>query len=124
MTRVNLVSPDVLWDEHLIAELREIPRIPNAVFSGKIKSQPPSEFKLGQGHVLFFTDKLVWLKKRYNELYLESLKRGFNVIYRFPSVFGHIEWEPSGIDIQLSCDRIAERKPKKPHYYGVKYDAI
>jgi len=35
MTRINLVPPEELCDQHLLAELRELPRIPNAVLKGR-----------------------------------------------------------------------------------------
>ena len=54
MTRINLVPPAELCDQHLLAEHRELTRIPNAVAKGKyhLKGQP-TEYKLGEGHVRF-----------------------------------------------------------------------
>lgn len=54
MTRINLVPPEELCDQHLLAEHRELTRIPNAVAKGKyhLKGQP-AEYKLGEGHVRF-----------------------------------------------------------------------
>ena len=65
MTRINLVPPEELCDQHLLAEHRELTRIPNAVAKGKyhLKGQP-AEYKLGEGHVRFFFNKLAFLKKR------------------------------------------------------------
>ena len=50
MTRINLVPPAELCDQHLLAEHRELTRIPNAVAKGKfsLKGQP-SDYKLGEG---------------------------------------------------------------------------
>ena len=47
MTRINLVSPAELCDQHLLAEHRELTRIPNAVAKGKfsLKGQP-DDYKL------------------------------------------------------------------------------
>ena len=39
----------------------------------------PDRFKLGKGHVKFFYNKLLHLKKRYVRLHEECIKRGFNV---------------------------------------------
>lgn len=81
MTRINVGYPvEKLTTKHLIAEHREIKRIPNTVASGKalIKNIPDS-FRLGTGHVKFFYDKLGYLLARYKELYAECIKRGFNV---------------------------------------------
>lgn len=63
MTRINLVPPSELCDQHLLAEHRELTRIPNAVAKGKfhLKGQP-TEYKLGEGHVRFFFNKMAFLK--------------------------------------------------------------
>ena len=83
MTRVNAgIHPSELCDKHLLAEHREIKRIPNIVKSGKADlSSIPTEFSLGKGHVRFFYNKLLYLKKRYIEIYQESKRRGFEVTW-------------------------------------------
>lgn len=81
MTRINTgIRAKELPDKLLLAELREIKRIPNVIRQGKynMKGQP-EEFTLGTGHVKFFYDKLEYLLNRYNELRWEALYRGFNV---------------------------------------------
>ena len=81
MTRINIGVPvKTLTSKHLLAEHREIKRIPNVVARGRYnpKSIPPS-FSLGKGHVSFFYNKLGYLKKRYQELYQECKERGYNV---------------------------------------------
>ena len=81
MTRINVrISPTELTDKHLLAEHREIKRIPNCVAKGKYNMNGiPERFKLGTGHVKFFYNKLLHLRKRYIRLYEECIKRGFNV---------------------------------------------
>ena len=81
MTRINVgISPAELNDKHLMAEHREIKRIPNCVAKGKYNMEGiPDKFKLGTGHVKFFYNKLLYLKNRYISLYNECIKRGFNV---------------------------------------------
>lgn len=82
VTRINVaVLPKELPDKLLLAEHREITRIPNAVKSGRavIKSIP-DRFTLGQGHVKFFYNKLLYLKKRYESLYEQCIHRGFKVM--------------------------------------------
>ena len=121
MTRINLVPPADLWDKHLLAELRELPRIPNGVLAGKYRSSPPRDFCLGAGHVLFFTDKLGWLKNRYDKLMEEATHRGFRVEYRFPPIDGmegKIDWSPRNQDVTMSKRRIEQRTPKDRKYYG------
>lgn len=81
MTRINSgVEPYELSRQHLLAELREIKRIPNAVKNGRYSLKNiPENFKLGTGHVTFFYDKLGYLLHRYTKLRLEAVKRGYNV---------------------------------------------
>ena len=81
MTRINVGIPPVeLINQHLIAEHREIKRIPNCIAKGKYNMEGiPEKFKLGKGHVKFFYNKLEYLFTRYVKLYLECKDRGFNV---------------------------------------------
>ena len=83
MTRINVgVKPRELSNKHLLSEHREIKRIPNKIRSGKyVLKGKPEEFKLGEGHVKFFYDKLLYLKKRYLKIYAECIKRRFKVTY-------------------------------------------
>lgn len=83
MTRINVgVFPRELSDRHLLAEHREIKRIPNNIRSGKFNMNGiPKEFTLGTGHVKFFYDKLLYLRKRYKRIYAECCKRKFKVTY-------------------------------------------
>lgn len=80
MTRINAgLKPKELTDKHLLAEHREIKRIPNHLAKfGKPKAIP-KQFTLGTGHVLFFIDKGKYLLERYFEVYRECKNRGFNV---------------------------------------------
>lgn len=81
MTRINVaIKPAELPDKLLLAELREIKRIPNVIRQGKYNlSGIPDQFTLGTGHVKFFYNKLEYLLKRYLALRREALERGFNV---------------------------------------------
>lgn len=81
MTRINAgIEVVELCDAHLLAEHRELPRIPNTIKSGKAKIDlEPLKFSLGSGHVKFFYPRLKYLKNRYMSIYTECLKRGFNV---------------------------------------------
>ena len=83
MTRINAgIKPAELTDKHLLAEAREIKRVPNCIKAGRYSMVgQPDTFRLGTGHVKFFYDKLHYLKKRYDKIYRECVKRGFNVTY-------------------------------------------
>lgn len=81
MTRINIgIGPKLIKTKHLLAEHREIKRIPNTVRSGKaIIKDIPQEFCLGKGHVKFFYNKLGYLLNRYKQIYNECLYRKCNV---------------------------------------------
>lgn len=81
MTRINIgIHPSKLCNKHLLAEHREIKRIPNMIHRGRYKLENiPKQFTLGKGHVCFFYDKLLYLKNRYISLHKECIRRGFHV---------------------------------------------
>jgi len=119
MTRINVaIKPIELTDKHLMAEHREIKRIPNCIAKGRynMKGQP-SEFTLGTGHVKFFYDKLGYLKTRYESLYAECIKRGFNVQY-YGDAWSNIpnnlmgDYTPTNRDREIILERINERLSK------------
>lgn len=119
MTRINVaIKPIELTDKHLMAEHREIKRIPNCVAKGKFNMKgQPKEFTLNTGHVKFFYDKLGYLKERYESLYAECIRRGFNVQYygdAWNDVPTHLmgNYTPTQRDRELLLERIAERLSK------------
>ena len=81
MTRINVaVKPMELNNRMLMAEHREIKRIPNCIKKGRYNLDGiPEQFTLGKGHVKFFYNKLEYLHDRYVDLYNECINRGFNV---------------------------------------------
>lgn len=116
MTRINCgIPPAELTDKHLMAEHREIKRIPNCINKGRFSMKgQPSTFTLGTGHVKFFYDKLLYLKKRYEQLYLECKRRKFNVTdYSecWDKVPEHLnnDYIPTDFDRILIRERIIER---------------
>ena len=119
MTRVNCgIPPAELSKKHLMAEAREIKRIPNCVAKGRynIKGQP-KKFTLGEGHVKFFYDKLGYLKKRYEELYADCIRRKINVQYygnAWDNVPKHLmgDYIPTEEDKIIVRQRIFERLNK------------
>jgi hypothetical protein len=116
MTRINIGIPvKQLTDKHLMAEHRELKRIPNVVSRGRYNLKTaPKEFTLGKGHVSFFYDKLGYLKDRYIELYNECRERGFNVqsyLSSWDGVPSHLmnNYHPTEKDIKIVSERIADR---------------
>lgn len=141
MTRVNFgISVRCLTDEHLLAEHREIKRIPGAYLtalrSGSI-SRVPKKFCLGAGHVLFFINKPRYTLRRYMQIYRECLRRGFDVQSYETNWDCYSEGAKSktvratDADRAMLIARISERIKSSPkrtfHYYGTplsKRDAI
>jgi len=83
MTRINAgIRARLLTDEHLLAEHREIKRIPS-LFKKRLESSKfddiPKVFSLGSGHVKFFLDKGDYTCGRYEELRYECINRNFTV---------------------------------------------
>ena len=122
MTRIHLVPPSELCDQHLLAEHRELTRIPNAVAKGKFNLQgQPTDYKLGEGHVRFFFNKLAFLKRRYDELHLECKARGFNVQYIWPENLPQnaelwADYQATPEALALNRERIALRLPIKARF--------
>lgn len=128
MTRINVVPVETLCDQHLLAEHRELTRIPNSILSGKAKVDVlkiPKEYTLGTGHVRFFYDKLEFLYNRYNQIHNECINRGFNVTHIWPSEvhMGNLKfkylfknWAITEDAININKARIMERMPAKPRF--------
>ena len=121
MTRINsAIAVETLTDEHLLAEHREIKRMP-ACLRKSIKSggigKIPSAFVLGSGHVNFFLNKQYFLMRRYNKIYQECIRRGFNVVdyssnwdwikNEYPQYFN--DYKPSKEEKEYLIQRISER---------------
>lgn len=119
MTRINVgIKPSTLTQKHLIAEHREIKRIPNMISSGRaIIKDIPETFRLGPGHVKFFYNKLGYLKQRYEEIYKECINRGYNVTY-YGNAWDKVpktlmgDYTPTKHDIKIITQRINERLNK------------
>lgn len=116
MTRINVGIPvRSLSGKHLIAEHREIKRIPNIIVSGKAKIKDiPLKFTLGKGHVKFFYNKCGYLLNRYKLIYLECIERGYKV-QNYESAWDKVpkelmgDYNPSIKDREIVEQRIKER---------------
>jgi len=76
MTRINAgIPPEKLMDWHLIAEINEMPRL-NELYNRVVNfNDIPNRFTLGKGHLKFFMNKGLYLRKRYVALLREERKR-------------------------------------------------
>jgi hypothetical protein len=127
MTRISSgIKPIELCDKMLLAEHREIIRIPNTIKSGKaIVENVPNSFRLGAGHVKFFYNKGKYLFDRYKDLHQECLERGFNV-QNYSSCFDNLppklynDWQETDKVRPIVIKRINERlaNMKNIKYYS------
>ena len=130
MTRINIVEPSELTDQHLIAEYREIFMVAgslNRTLNSKVgykESKVPKRYTLNKGHVYFFYNKGAYLHRRYHELIDEMLRRGFkpDKLRVFPTkVFVenglYNDWTPTIEDQKVIRERIAFRISQKPNWY-------
>jgi deoxyribonuclease (pyrimidine dimer) len=126
MTRINIINPCDLLDQHLIAEWRELPRIPNTIKSGKAKldlSNINLCYKLGSGHVKFFYNKLLFLKIRHDkicdELDKRSIKRNPLIKVELSQIDPKLcnDWSPRPIDYIVNIERLVERWDARKRAY-------
>ena len=130
MTRINIIEPTELTDQHLIAEYREMIMVPSSLKrtlvskSGYQEKKVPKKFTLNGGHVYFFYNKGKYLDKRYKQLIKEMRRRGFNPdpnrifptdIFKKNGLYN--DWMPTIEDQKIIRQRIAERIASKPNWY-------
>ncbi len=123
MVRINLINPKFLADQHLIAEYNEILMLLGYVQKNPnlILSKIPKKYKLGEGHILFFKNKLKYLERRFEIIKKEMNKRGFNCrikinIKKFDKNLVN-EWNPKSADKEIIKKRLIKKINLKPSYY-------
>lgn len=121
MTRINVVPVETLSRQHLVAEYREITRLPGnlqAWLNRKTKApdfrEIPPQYKLGEGHVKFFYNKFKFLEKRFEALVAEMQARGYNPKFTDSSIFRvdnlyYNDYTPTQEAIEINIQRIKER---------------
>lgn len=134
MTRINLVPPEELMDQHLFAEFREIKMVPKSLRRSiaargrdDVLRKVPAAYTLDTGHVSFFYDKGEYLRKRYEALKTELERRGINFnrdsLLDPDGVFNALErnfnqdYDPTPEALAIIRTRIAEKIALKPHWY-------
>ncbi len=130
MTRINLVEPFELTDQHLVAEYREIfmvgsslQRSLNSKNWEKTLANIPKKYTLNKGHVTFFYDKGKYLCKRYDSLIEEMKNRGMKPdserkfkTEQWPNELFN-DWTPEEDDYKVIRARIKEKIEMKPDWY-------
>lgn len=124
MTRVNLVDPKELTDQHLKAEHLEIGYLIGALrrsLKSKTPIEIPKNFTLGKGHVKFFYNKVLYLQNRHQQLKDEGARRGINLNYQIDwsglPAWTMNNWTPTEDDKDIVRQRIAEKLAIKPGWY-------
>ena len=130
MTRINLVPPEELSDQHLVAEYREIFMIGSSLQRSlrspnwkNTKESIPKQFTLNKGHVKFFYDKGKYLSERYDELIKEMKRRKMSPdplrIFKkeqWPDELFN-SWKANDYDLKVIRKRITTKINLKPDWY-------
>ena len=130
MTRINIINPKELTDQHLIAEYREIFMVGSSLQRSlksknweKTLANIPKKYTLNKGHVTFFYNKGKYLYKRYELLIEEMKNRGMNPdserkfkTEQWPDELFN-DWEPEPDDYNVIRARIKEKIEMKPDWY-------
>lgn len=126
MTRINIVEPEQLTKQHLLAEYRELPRVFTHVLKAIESSKTlndfniPDKYTIGKGHVTFFYNKCRYLFERWikiisilknsnydlSEDYIDKSTRNFIEI---PEQYKG-EYSPTPEEIYLNMYRLANRQ--------------
>jgi len=126
------VNPVYMADQHL-CELAELKMVPGMLkrLEFRPRTKAPLEFKLNGGHLSFFYDKLLYLKRRHAEVWKECNRRkrggdiNFYNLEEFPE-WTLRDWEPTEKDSLIIRERIVERllKPRPKPFYRYEGELI
>ena len=128
MTRINVIDPKDLTDQHLMAEYRELPMVMGSL-RRSLKSKRglpkiPNQYTLNAGHVTFFYNKGKFLYNRYQLLIKHLQERGYVLDPDRKADFSVFienglngDWTPNNHAHVINKQRINERIAAKPHWY-------
>lgn len=123
MTRINLIDPQDLTDQHLVAEYRELPRVFTLAQQWLDRGKPgdiPPTYRMGAGHVRFFYDKTDYLSKRQALLIAECQRRGFDIAHvqaPAPIEGATSGWLPDVLALTRNLRRLLDKVEAKPNFY-------
>lgn len=130
MTRINVIDPTQLTDQHLMAEYRELPMVMGSLKRTKASkagwqfNKVPPHYTLNKGHVYFFTNKKQFLFERFNALIIELRHRGYkispadrNIDWNVFDGIPQVEWVPTHSCKEINAERIRTRISEKPDWY-------
>lgn len=128
--RCNIFPVEMISDQHLIAERREL-CMPSALLHSKlikgntypsIITSIPSNLSMGKGYITFWINKLAYLESRYNQITHEMHLRGFSPdpklkcirIEKLDYTLFYNQWTPCINDLVITRNRIADRLKTPP----------
>jgi deoxyribonuclease (pyrimidine dimer) len=126
--RINVIPPNLLLDQHLFAEFREIKMLPKMFLRSKNSKQGLGTFggkyTLNAGHGKCFYDKFNFIETRFEELKKEVLSRDYDIkdeflfldLTKIPKEFFG-DYVPTPEAIRINSERIIERVLDKPSFY-------
>jgi deoxyribonuclease (pyrimidine dimer) len=129
MTRINILRPEYLADQHLLAEYRELPRVFDLALrwlerTGGDTARLPGTYRLGKGHVMFFYDKMDWCVARQRALIEECLRRGFDIAHtEVPEDLPEdlcSGWNPTSDDTSINLSRLCAKQAARPLFYRMR----
>ena len=137
MTRINTVPPRALTDQHLLGEYNEIRRPIGLALkryskeNNRIHRGIPNQYQLRAGHVIFFYNKLQYIKDRFEAIKREMKLRGWSangiIDADIPDeLLGN--WTASERSNNILKERLIERIEQDPkglakwRYYGKSID--
>lgn len=128
MTRINVIPPKELTDQHLMAEYRELPMVMGSLRRSLVAKNglPKSgdKYTLNAGHVKFFYNKGKFLHERYMMLVEELRNRSYKLDPNRKADFNvfidnglYNDWTPDEHAYAINKQRIDERINAKRHWY-------
>jgi len=130
MTRINIIPPNELADQHLVAEYRELFMVGSSLQRSLLSpnwdtnnKKWPKTYTLNAGHVSFFYNKGKYLHERYKQLIAEMIDRGMSPnpdrtfkTYQWPDEL-YQDWIPTVEEQSIARERINFRISQKPTWY-------
>jgi deoxyribonuclease (pyrimidine dimer) len=118
VTRINVIDPDELTDQHLLAEYRELPRAVRLALRVRDTAAVlvPTRYTMGTGHVRFFYTRTDWLVDRHTRIVGELQRRGYSPKYvaLITPVGPASGWSPDGRDREVNLERLRDRLLSAP----------
>jgi deoxyribonuclease (pyrimidine dimer) len=126
MTRINVIPPEDLTDQHLIAEYRELPRV-FALARHLAPREVVPTYRLGSGHVKFFYPLTGWLAARQAAIIAECFDRQFEIQHTsppdpVPGLDG--DWTPTPEARAENIARLRAKLHARPGFYRFRGELV